>query len=66
VPVLTTSDGHTLDSYEVDPEGATASVVIIQEIFGVNAHIRSLVARYAAAGYSPIAPAVFDRVEPAV
>lgn len=63
MPVLTTSDGHTLDSYEVNPDGATASVVIIQEIFGVNPHIRSVVDRYAEAGYRAIAPAVFDRVE---
>ena len=44
---LTAADGHELDAYEVHPDGATASIVIVQEIFGVNAHIRSVVDRYA-------------------
>ncbi len=60
---LTALDGHVLDAYEVDPDGAAASVVIIQEIFGVNPHIRSVVDRYASFGYRSIAPALFDRVE---
>ncbi|MDH4278255.1 MAG: dienelactone hydrolase family protein [Acidimicrobiia bacterium] len=60
---LTASDGHQLDAYEVDPDGATAVVVIVQEIFGVNSHIRSVVDRYASFGYRAIAPAMFDRVE---
>ena len=60
---LTASDGHTLDAYEVHPDGATASMVVIQEIFGVNAHIRSVADGYAAQGYHVIAPAMFDRVE---
>ncbi|MBT8208447.1 MAG: dienelactone hydrolase family protein [Acidimicrobiales bacterium] len=60
---LTASDGHQLDAYEVHPDGATAAVVIIQEIFGVNHHIRSAVDRYAELGYRTIAPAMFDRVE---
>ncbi len=60
---LLTVDGHELDAYEVHPEGAVASVVIIQEIFGVNAHIRSVVDRYAALGFRAIAPALFDRTE---
>ncbi len=63
---LTASDGHEFDAYEVIPDGANASVVIVQEIFGVNAHIRSLVDRYASFGYRAIAPALFDRVEPGV
>jgi len=60
---LEASDGHVLDAYEHHPEGATAAVVIVQEIFGVNAHIRSVVDRYAEAGYHTIAPATFDRAE---
>ena len=60
---LTASDGHELDAYEVHPDGATASIVIVQEIFGVNAHIRSVVDRYAEFGYRAIAPALFDRGE---
>ncbi len=60
---LTASDGHQLDAYEVHPDGAAASIVVVQEIFGVNAHIRSVVDRYAAFGYRAIAPALFDRGE---
>lgn len=60
---LTAADGHVLDAYEVHPDGAAASIVIIQEIFGVNPHIRSVVDRYASFGYRAIAPALFDRVE---
>jgi len=63
---LTASDGHEFDAYEVHPDGASASVVIVQEIFGVNDHIRSVVDQYAAFGYRAIAPAVFDRGEPGV
>jgi carboxymethylenebutenolidase len=60
---LTASDRHELDAYEVQPDGASASIVIVQEIFGVNAHIRSVVDRYASFGYRAIAPALFDRGE---
>ncbi|MFV8749280.1 dienelactone hydrolase family protein [Nannocystaceae bacterium ST9] len=61
---LTTSDAHTLSAHRVDPLGsARGGVVVIQEIFGVNAHIRAVVARFAAAGYTTLAPAFFDRVE---
>lgn len=60
---LTALDAHQLAAYEAHPDGATASVVVVQEIFGVNAHIRSVVDRYAARGYRAIAPAMFDRVE---
>ena len=60
---LTAGDGHELDAYELHPHGATASIVVVQEIFGVNAHIRSVVDRYASFGYRAIAPALFDRGE---
>lgn len=60
---LTAADGHELDAYEVHPDSAAASVVIVQEIFGINAHIRSVVDRYAELGFRTIAPALFDRVE---
>ena len=60
---LTASDGHELDAYEVHPDGASASIVVVQEIFGVNAHIRSVVDQYASFGYRAIAPALFDRGE---
>ena len=63
---LAADDGHTLDAYEVHPVGARGAVVIVQEIFGVNPHIRSVVDRYAALGYHTIAPALFDRIEAGV
>jgi carboxymethylenebutenolidase len=63
---LTAADGNRLTAYEVAPEGARAAVVVVQEIFGVNGHIRSIVDRYASYGYRVIAPALFDRVESGV
>lgn len=61
---LTASDGHTLGAYRADPEGASrGGIVVIQEIFGVNSHIRSICDRLAADGYAAIAPALFDRQE---
>lgn len=63
---LTAGDGTQLAAYEVAPDGASAAIVIAQEIFGVNGHIRSVVDRYASFGYRAIAPALFDRVEPGV
>lgn len=45
---------------------AAAAVVVVQEIFGVNAHIRSVVDKFAAHGYTAIAPALFDHLEPHV
>jgi carboxymethylenebutenolidase len=62
---LHASDGHQLSAHRIDPLGAPrGGVVVIQEIFGVNAHIRATAARYAAAGYTAIAPAFFDRIAP--
>ncbi len=61
---LTAGDGHELAAYQADPEGPPkGAIVIIQEIFGVNGHIRSVCDGYAADGYVAIAPALFDRVE---
>lgn len=62
---LTASDGHSLGAYVAEPAGtAKGGLVVIQEIFGVNSHVRNLVDEFAAAGYLAIAPALFDRVEP--
>lgn len=59
---LTAGDGHTLSAYEARPAGtAKGAVVVIQEIFGVNSHIRAVTDGYAAAGYLAIAPAMYDR-----
>jgi len=61
---LTAADGHEFDAYRAAPEGeAKGAVVVIQEIFGVNNHIRDVTDGYAAEGYLAIAPAIFDRFE---
>lgn len=60
---LMARDGHQFACYLAKPDGrARGAIVIIQEIFGVNEHIRSVVEQYAAAGYLTIAPALFDRI----
>lgn len=62
---LRASDGHEFSAHRIDPLGEPrGGIVVLQEIFGVNQHIRATVARYAAAGWSVIAPAFFDRIEP--
>ena len=61
---LNGADGFRAGAYRAEPEGsARGGVVVIQEIFGVNAHIREVADGYARAGYLAIAPALFDRVE---
>ena len=62
---LTAGDGHRLHAYEASPSGRVrGAVVVVQEIFGVNAHIRSVADGYAASGYRVLAPALFDPVRP--
>src|SRR3954449_11359504 len=62
---LTASDGFKLGGYRADATGVPkAAIVVIQEIFGVNHHIRSICDRLAGAGYVAIAPSIFDRIEP--
>lgn len=61
---LTASDGHKLNAYVAQPQGTPrGGLVVVQEIWGVNSHIRSVADGYAADGYYVIAPAVFDRIE---
>jgi carboxymethylenebutenolidase len=61
---LEASDGHRLGAYLAEPEGTPrGGVVVVQEIFGVNSHIRSVCDRLAALGYLAVAPALFDRTE---
>jgi carboxymethylenebutenolidase len=61
---LTADDGHTLQAYRAEPKGAPrGGIVLLQEIFGVNAHIRSVCDGFAEEGYLVVAPALFDRVE---
>jgi carboxymethylenebutenolidase len=64
---LTAKDGVTIGAYEAVPHGETrGGLVVLQEIFGVNGHIRHVADDFAAQGYHVIAPAIFDRVEPGV
>lgn len=64
---LEASDGHKLGAYVARPSGdPIAGLVVIQEIFGVNAHIRSVADGYAKDGFLAVAPALFDRIERSV
>ena len=59
---LTAVDKHQLGAYRADPQGKPkGGMVVAQEIFGVNHHIRAVCDRLAAAGYAAVAPALFDR-----
>ena len=61
---LTAGDGHKLGAWRAEPKGKPrGALIVVQEIFGVNSHIRSVADGYAADGYLAIAPAFFDRVE---
>ena len=64
---LTSADGTRVPAYEARPTGTPkGAVVVIQEIFGVNSHIRSVADGYAAEGYLAVAPAMFHRAKPDV
>ena len=62
---LTASDGHKLAAYRAEPAAGKprGAIVVIQEIFGVNSHIKSVADGFAADGYLAIAPAMFDRLQ---
>ncbi len=60
---LTAGDGHRLGAYQAGPEDAAGGLVIVQEIFGVNRHMRNVCDQFAAEGFAVVAPALFDRVE---
>jgi carboxymethylenebutenolidase len=61
---LKASDGHELDAYVARPAGeAVAGLVVIQEAFGVNRHIRSVADGYAKDGFLAVSPALYDRRE---
>jgi carboxymethylenebutenolidase len=61
---LTAEDGHTFSAYRADPAGKPkGGVVVVQEIYGVNEHIRAVCDDYASRGYRAIAPSVYDRQE---
>lgn len=64
---LKSADGTAVPAYVASPVGAPkGAVVVIQEIFGVNSHIRNMADGYAAEGYLAVAPAAFHRVKPGV
>lgn len=64
---LKAKDGQELQAYLARPQGEVkGGLVIVQEIFGVNSHVRSVVDGYAAEGYVAIAPSIFDRIEPGI
>jgi len=61
---LTAADGHKLAAYRADPAGKPrGAIVVIQEIFGVNSHVKEVADGFARDGYVAIAPAMFDRVQ---
>lgn len=59
-------DGTTMNGYVCRPEGdePRAAILLFQEIFGVNAHIRSVAERFAREGYLVLAPDLFHRIQP--
>ena len=64
---LKAADGFSFPAYIAEPAGkAKGAIVVVQEIFGVNAHIQDVTTRFAAQGYLAIAPATFERVRPGV
>ena len=63
---LQAADGHILSAYQAGPDGAMRSLVVLQEILGVNQHMREVCDRFAAEGYRVVAPALFDRVRPGI
>lgn len=64
---LRASDGHELDAYVSRPQGEPiAGLVVIQEAFGVNSHIRSVTDGFAKDGFLAVAPALYDRQQRAV
>jgi len=61
---LRAADGFECAAYVSEPSGAPkGAIVVLQEIFGVNSHIRGVADGYAAAGYLAVAPSTFDRTE---
>lgn len=64
---LQAEDGFVFPAYVAQPEGPIkAAVVVIQEIFGVNSHIRAVTDRFAAQGYLAVAPATLERAKTGV
>jgi carboxymethylenebutenolidase len=60
---LTAADGHVFSAYVTGPADARRGLVVVQEIFGVNRHMRRVCDDFAKAGYRVVCPALFDRTE---
>jgi len=61
---ITSGDGFEIGAYVSHPSGqAKGGILVIQEIFGVNSHIREVTDGYAQSGYLAIAPKIFDRID---
>ena len=64
---LTAADGFTFPAYVAEPvQNPKGGLVLLQEIFGVNSHIRAVADAFAAEGYRVVAPATFHRIKPGV
>jgi carboxymethylenebutenolidase len=64
---LKAEDGHELSAYVARPTGeAIGALVLVQEIYGINAHIRGVADGYARDGFLVVAPAIFDRFGPGI
>ena len=64
---LSAADGQKVPAYVAEPAGKPrGAVVVLQEIFGLNSHIRNVADGYAQEGYLAVAPATFQRVKPGV
>jgi carboxymethylenebutenolidase len=60
---LTAADGHVFQAYATGPADAARALVVVQEIFGVNRHMRRVCDDFAKEGYAVVCPALFDRTE---
>ncbi|EHL96686.1 carboxymethylenebutenolidase [Acetobacteraceae bacterium AT-5844] len=60
---LKAQDGHTFSAWKTGPADARRGLVVVQEIFGVNRHMRHVCENFAQQGYAVICPALFDRAE---
>ena len=65
---LSTEDGHEFSAYHSESSGTPCKgrLVVIQEVFGVNRHIRDVCDRFSENGFDALAPSLFDRLEPDV
>jgi len=63
---LAAADGHRLSAWRTGPQDASRALVVVQEIFGVNRHMRHVCEEFARQGFAVACPALFDRVEPGI